>query len=505
MNQYLLLRDNKQSGPYTVEELVAKGLKPYDLVWLEGKSAAWRYPSEMEDLLPYAPAVEEQPYDRFYKKPGADAVHDTAAMQPATSPHPEVTAAVNNTVEATKPITVGAANENMQDAPIEHTITSNKIHVTLPAGNHKLVVKNNTETKKEATLPEATKPESISEEAFANKETSKTSGVHFSQPAAREKIVVQQSVDNDVQERSINYNNYEQISAYPLNEAIQVVANNTTEPAPLEEQLRMAGKNSRTSKSNGYKIMLRGLVAASLILGGVIIGLLINRSAGVDQQNALDKLVYDLQQKEKQKQAANNSVIDPPAENTGTTDNSTNTTSTPEQEPSTKGAYAANDVTAPPTTSLPGGGEKQLTNKQDPAAGKAGNEPEMKIVPAVVTNKKEETTPRNTPNASYARENIHQLVSVEASQFKTGVLGGVSGLQLTVINGSLFAIDQVEVQINYLGPEKRIVKTQTIVFNDLSAGTQKTLDVPRTNRGVAINYQIRRIQSRELGIAHAGF
>ena len=69
MNKYLLLRNNKQSGPYTVSELVSQGLKAYDLVWLEGKSAAWRYPSEIEELKAFAPVVEEQPFDRFYKKP----------------------------------------------------------------------------------------------------------------------------------------------------------------------------------------------------------------------------------------------------------------------------------------------------------------------------------------------------------------------------------------------------------------------------------------------------
>src|SRR5687767_7324083 len=68
MNKYLLLRDNKQSGPYSATDLAKYGLKPYDLVWLEGKSAAWRYPSEIEELKPFAPIVEEQPFDRFYKK-----------------------------------------------------------------------------------------------------------------------------------------------------------------------------------------------------------------------------------------------------------------------------------------------------------------------------------------------------------------------------------------------------------------------------------------------------
>lgn len=69
MNGFLLLRDNKQTGPYTIEELRKMGLKPYDLIWQEGKSAAWRYPGEIPDLADFAPPVLEQPYDRFWSNP----------------------------------------------------------------------------------------------------------------------------------------------------------------------------------------------------------------------------------------------------------------------------------------------------------------------------------------------------------------------------------------------------------------------------------------------------
>ena len=69
MSTYLLLRDNKQSGPYSLSEIQTKGFKKYDLVWVEGKSAAWRYPGEITELKPFAPIVEEQPFDRFFKKP----------------------------------------------------------------------------------------------------------------------------------------------------------------------------------------------------------------------------------------------------------------------------------------------------------------------------------------------------------------------------------------------------------------------------------------------------
>src|SRR5215471_6140555 len=85
MSNYLLLRNNKESGPHSLDELIELGLKPYDLIWIQGKSAAWRYPSEVEELKSIAPVVEEQPFDRFFKKP--EPTQDLPA--PADEPKPE--------------------------------------------------------------------------------------------------------------------------------------------------------------------------------------------------------------------------------------------------------------------------------------------------------------------------------------------------------------------------------------------------------------------------------
>lgn len=71
MSTYRMLRSNREMGPYSLDEIISLGLKPYDLIWVDGKSAAWRYPSEIAELKPYAPVVEEQPYDRFFKRPSA--------------------------------------------------------------------------------------------------------------------------------------------------------------------------------------------------------------------------------------------------------------------------------------------------------------------------------------------------------------------------------------------------------------------------------------------------
>ena len=50
---YLLLRDNQKTGPYSLQELLDLQLKPFDLVWVDGRSTGWRYPAEIDSLKPY--------------------------------------------------------------------------------------------------------------------------------------------------------------------------------------------------------------------------------------------------------------------------------------------------------------------------------------------------------------------------------------------------------------------------------------------------------------------
>jgi hypothetical protein len=65
---YLLLRNNKQTGPFSLEEIIALGLKPHDLIWVEGKSFGWSYPSEVEALKPYAPSEVERAEAKLQSK-----------------------------------------------------------------------------------------------------------------------------------------------------------------------------------------------------------------------------------------------------------------------------------------------------------------------------------------------------------------------------------------------------------------------------------------------------
>lgn len=73
MNTYRLLRDNKETGPFSLQELLSKQLKAYDLVWVENRSAAWRYPSEIEELKAYSPEAVNSIYDSFFRKSASSA------------------------------------------------------------------------------------------------------------------------------------------------------------------------------------------------------------------------------------------------------------------------------------------------------------------------------------------------------------------------------------------------------------------------------------------------
>ncbi|GAA4331082.1 hypothetical protein [Flaviaesturariibacter amylovorans] len=53
MKNYLLLRNNEESGPYSLAELKALPLRRLDLVWIEGESTRWYYASERPELRPF--------------------------------------------------------------------------------------------------------------------------------------------------------------------------------------------------------------------------------------------------------------------------------------------------------------------------------------------------------------------------------------------------------------------------------------------------------------------
>lgn len=460
MNKYLLLRDNKQTGPYSVEELTTKGLKPYDLVWLDGKSAAWRYPSEIAELKAFAPAVEEQPFDRFYKKTAAQQSATQASQTNITYQEPVHTEAV----VVTTPVT---SNNTPQP------VIAKKIYVTLPAGaGNRGNITTTTVTGKIASANSQT----------TDKEDSSASLLNEKFARLREEKIKQ------AESAAANLAATQETPAAIFSEIVD-----RTYPRQEEKLAR-----NLQPGTNNHRLLMRSIAAACLLLGGVIIGLVISNNRQQKNSAALDQLVKQIQQRDKKNQLpAQEAALPVPQDNLTSIDNNV---AAGQQQPAVEPDNNRQGAIGTPVNHK----VEQPATKESMPVKDVSQRQTVKVIPALVTNKPEESQV-SRQEAEKARKNIHQLVAVDANKYKTGVLGGISDLQLTISNNSLYPLDEVQVEVRYLGPEKRVVKTQLLLFNDVAPGEQKTIEAPRTNRGVTVDYVITRINSKALGLAHAGY
>jgi hypothetical protein len=485
MNKYLLLRDNKQTGPYTVSELIQKGIKPYDLVWLDGKSAAWRYPSEIEELKAYAPAVEEQPYDRFYKKPAAEQQEEES---PLLNARKKASAAPDrNSIPERIANTERQNTYSSSDAPIVNQTAAQSVYAPLPV-EEKAVVKNDPPRKIYVTLPTG-QTSKVSQKASPAPETKiVTETVNPVMKLVPANPVVKETpVADETQKESYRpYNSFSSRldSSFPIADVPSIPAR-PTEKLPV---------------SRNPKTFMRAIAAICLLMGGIIIGLIISNSRQKTSAAELDNLVKRIQERSQAQKAGYIPpvVVDAPDE----------TTNQPRPENNLPAQTEVSQENKKPATAI-----KSKQAVTEPADNKNTLPPvvtapvstareEVKIKPA--DDIREVRQPRNEAAVESTRKNIRQLISARNNKYKTGVLGGISDLSITVSNKSDFEIDQVEVEIEYLGPEKKVVKKQMLVFNNVPAGKDVTLDAPKTSRGVSVNYSIKTIQSKSLGIAHSG-
>ncbi len=81
MMTYILLRNNKESGPHTLEGLRQTGLRASDLVWVEGQSVCWLLPAEIRELRDLVVAGENTPAHSAV----LESVTSSGETQPAVS------------------------------------------------------------------------------------------------------------------------------------------------------------------------------------------------------------------------------------------------------------------------------------------------------------------------------------------------------------------------------------------------------------------------------------
>lgn len=464
---YLLLRDNKQTGPYSSEEIIAKGFKPYDLIWAEGKSAGWRYPGELPEFAAHAPMVEEQPFDRFYKKPSlSEPEKKPSTSQTQTSPalSKEPLRTEKTMVPKERPVEVKPEPVSEAVAAKIISIQTRKVFVTLP-GN--------------TVVPAVTKV--TAPKAVINEEDAR----YMPQP---EKQAMAAKAPQPIQEQKPN-------PSYPhYQDSPQFVNDRLKEQA---DTLYIAPKTQK----NTARVFLTSAVAVCLLLGGVIIGLLISNSKQTPEQEQLNARLQQIKDRNSGK-----TVVSPPVQEMPESEKPQNLNS-----PVPPGTTAMNlpETNEPVSIAKPAVSKTAIAADDKSIKEPIPDEPQNKTtadldVPKIPDGNTREVRRRNSTSQETAGKNIYDLVTISGSKYKVGVLGGISNLELTVSNNSTYPIDQVEVSINYMNVEKRVVRTENIIVNDVAAGEQKTVPVAKSKRGVTVSYTITKINSRALAVAHNG-
>lgn len=86
-NTYLILRNNKELGPFSMEQLLELSVQPNDLIWVEGQSASWCYPADIPSLKTYfAPETPKAETKTVAEKPAVTASHIYVRL-PANTMH----------------------------------------------------------------------------------------------------------------------------------------------------------------------------------------------------------------------------------------------------------------------------------------------------------------------------------------------------------------------------------------------------------------------------------
>jgi hypothetical protein len=534
MPSYLLLRSNKKSGPYSLQDLVNFGLKAYDLVWVEGKSASWRYPSEVEELKPYAVIVEEQPFDRFFKKQTTQVNEHPALLQAQQAAQAQQKASLNQYIQASQ-VQQPVAQAIQQPAFVqeEKAITQEPAFIqgekAIP--RHSAIVVEEKPAIEEKPLVQQPAYEEQYEKYLPKK------SVFVTMPGNKS-VVVQRPVET--KQESIPVPPPIPPVPTPAIPAATITVKENPEAQikysqPLDEIKEMyvktlqERKTKMLRKSQVLSYMKKAAVIGGLVALGVITGLIINRGSGnnntLSQATPLKKPGIavtqetspvtqqddqPLENNANQTISSGNSILEnTPIQNNPNTEiiNSPSSLAPKEREElmlrereQHLQENSSSNRREPVSRSQPQQMYEERPLQTDPRTGERNrntrNENEVLV---------EENRPAAKAVLKPRKSGLESQVSVTSNDYKRVAFGGIRNLELTVTNDSKFTLDKVTVELQYLKPSEEPLRTELIQFHSVSPNGAMTMKVRDTNRGIKVSYKIIDIQAAGQETALNGF
>ena len=521
MALYRLLRSNKESGPYALDELLALGLKPYDLVWVEGRSAAWRYPSEVSELKEFAPAVEEQPFDRFFKRSSEKDKETTPSNQLKREDAPQKT--VNENFARVEPV---QKNKEEQSLNIKKNIPEISNTSSQPQPKKQVFV----------SMPETPGFNPYSDpyheekyEAYLPK-TKPVKEIPLKEERSYSPIDIQESEESKLETKYTQ--SLDDIKEMYINTLVQ-----------------RKTKNRKKEIINRY--LKPALLPLLLVVAGIAIGYFIwNRKTSLQASQTVSKVIPPQTTPDQKKetvpadQATQNNLVPNEKENAiSLSDNKRKAILVPEPKPQQQKIILPHEQTSvrdvnpsqkennnslsgsrsldrssnekQTNTSIASTNQDQTFQKKnvevDPSTGERrkvtrDNDPGSDNS-NTVKNDPDRTNKKNGSEYTFLENNPKTLlsqVSVKSNTYLRGAFGGIRGLELTVFNNSSYLLDEVRVELQIMKPSDQPLRTDIITFRNIGANGAVTVKVPDSQRGIRVEYRITEIESRQWQKTTAG-
>ncbi|HEY1872690.1 MAG TPA: hypothetical protein VGG71_16630 [Chitinophagaceae bacterium] len=519
MPLYRLLRSNKESGPYALDELLALGLKPYDLVWVEGRSAAWRYPSEVSELKEFAPAVEEQPFDRFFKKPSEK----------------ETTATTSNEVSRIQEAPQKTVSKNFTKAePIQKNKEEQSPNIK----------KNSPEIPNTSSQPQSKKqvfvsmPETIGFDPYANPyHEEKKYEAYLPKPKAKESLPKEERSYSPINIQESEESKLETKYTQSLDDIKEMYINTLVQR-----------KTRNRKKEIASKYLKPALLPLLLVVSGVAIGYFIwNRKTSLQASQTVSKVIPPQTTPDQKKEVApadQNNLTPNEKENAISLSDNKNKKAIlfPESRPQQQkiilpheqrsqtdidhsqkennNSLATSRSLNQPSkeketnTSITSNNQNQSYQKRnvevDPSTGERKKVTRDNDVTSDNSNTARDDDRSNKKNGSEYTfldnepKTLLNLVSVKSNTYLRGAFGGIRGLELTVSNNSNFLLDEVRVELQIMKPSDQPLRTDIITFRNIGANGAVTVKVPDSQRGIRVEYRITNIESRQWQKTTAG-
>ncbi|MEI9944792.1 MAG: hypothetical protein WDN26_11285 [Chitinophagaceae bacterium] len=437
------------------------GLKAYDLVWVPGKSAAWRYPGELEELKQYAPLVEEQPFDRFFKKntEGKKAEAPPVAKEPV--------------VEMKKSIDI--------EEKYQKYIPKRSVVVTLPGQRTVTVQK-----------PVASKPAPI--------------------PEPLPTVTV---VENPASAQ-VKY-------SQPLDEIKEMYVKTLSERKTKIARKGFLVKNMKKA-AVVVGLIAAGVLAGFILKPGSDKKDSISRQIAQSPAAVVNEPVQEQTQEilpQTQETTDSLPIILPPEEVKRFQSSIIENTTVPRKvkpQPSQEEIRKETNMIVEKNKK----NEKENTDKNKidnasvPAAGvelsgsvlngdrnrkvRDNNNPVESYVANTSINNDETRVVKHKKSSG-----LESLVSVGTNAYTKVAFGGIRNLELTVTNDSKFVLDKVIVELQYMKPSEQPLRTEMIQFRSVAPNESVTKRIADTNRGIKVTYKIVDIQSTQSETAASGF